>query len=524
MFSAKMLSQRLGKELLWSAIGFLIVIGIYFVLPESKDDFTEVYAFVLIPIAIIAHLFVSFAAFIKSGTEFEFWQYNKNLFINFILSLVFTGVLTLGVILALLAIQNLFNVDIRGEFYGETAVVFGIVGNTLIFSLFNENGLKYLESTSPYPIVLKFFTQFILIPLLLLYVIILYFYSAKIILIWELPQGWVSYLVLAYSMVGILALLLVHPLKNDTARSWVKIFSKAFYYSLIPLVILLFTAIFTRILEYGYTEPRYYVLLLAIWLLVIQLYFIFSKNATIKFIPMSLVAFGLFGLLFPYANSFAVAKRSQKNQLELLLAENQLLKDGKIQFDKKISSEVALSISDKVNFLSIRDESVYLSKFLSDNIAQKELTTKRVYLMSYFTNVEASPNSLEEALNLSNSEKIHKLDSYDYIVLESKLLNAPVNLGTDEIKLTKELYGEKPQYLLELKSGEKVDLMPKLKGIMDKHKNLKSYNVVDDLFIESDLGKYHIKIIFDEINNNPYDSFGSFYFDNAIYLIKSKNK
>jgi hypothetical protein len=165
--------------------------------------------------------------------------------------------------------------------------------------------------------------------------VILYFYSIKILINWELPRGWVSYLVLAYSVVGILALLLVYPLKEENAKSWVKIFSKAFYYTIIPLIILLFTAIFTRILEYGYTEPRYFVLLLALWLLSIVIYFIFNKKASIKFIPISLFLFGAFALIFPYLNAFSVAKRSQKNELVKLLNENKLLDNGKIDFKKK---------------------------------------------------------------------------------------------------------------------------------------------------------------------------------------------
>lgn len=175
-----------------------------------------------------------------------------------------------------------------------------IFGSTFIFLLFNAKGLSNLEKESQYPVILKFFTQFVLIPLLIIYLVILYFYSGKILLAWELPRGWVTYLVMAFSIVGILALLLVYPLKEIKAKSWVVIFSKVFYYSLLPLLILLFTAIFTRVLQYGFTEARYYVLVLAIWLATLTIYYIFYKKASIKFIPISLFCFGIFGLLFPF--------------------------------------------------------------------------------------------------------------------------------------------------------------------------------------------------------------------------------
>ena len=219
--------------------------------------------FLLIPTFILSHLLVSFIAFLGVKREMYFWQFNKNLFINIFLTAIFTGVLVGGVELAILAIDQLFDFNFDGEYYRKTFILLAIFGSCFIFLLFNEKGLQDLEKDGSYPLILKFFTQYILIPLLFIYVVILYFYGGKILINWELPRGWVSYLVLAYSVVGILGLLLVHPLKDASTKSWVHMFSKIFYYTLIPLIALLFTAIFTRILAYGYTEPRYFVLLLA---------------------------------------------------------------------------------------------------------------------------------------------------------------------------------------------------------------------------------------------------------------------
>lgn len=524
LFSVKMLSQRQKREFLWSALGILFLVGFYFILPTNKDDFDETFLYILIPTIVLAHLFVSFAAFIISNAESRFWQYNKNLFINFILSLIFTGVLTLGVVLALLAVQNLFNIKIDDQLYGETAIFLGIFGNTLIFLLFNGNGIQDLEQDKEYPDVLKFFTQFILIPLLLLYVVILYFYSAKILFSWELPQGWVSYLILAYALVGILALLLVHPLKNDSARSWVRIFSNAFYYSLIPLIVLLFTAIFTRILEYGFTEPRYYVLLLALWLLTVQNYFIFYKKASIKFIPMSLFAFGIFALIFPFLNSYSVAIRSQKNQLETLLESNDLLKDGVINFDNKISDADRRSISDKFEFLSLRAEQDYLNKFLPDSLVDKERSGKRIYISSHFTNVITIKNDENRFLNITNKTKFHNVAEYDFVVNEIQLHQQYLALGSDEFKITKNLYRNNDEYFISLKTGEKADLLPLINKLIKKYENNQGNITADNLSIQIVLGKYKIKIVFDQINRQSYQQEDSYYFENGLVMIKINSK
>lgn len=297
MFGIKMFSQRIGKSVLLHSVGILFLLGFYFIFPRREDDFTEVYGYIIVVTALLTHLLVSFGPFFGNTKELQFWQYNKNLFVNIVLTAIFTGVLTAGVELAILAVDKLFEFNFGDSLYTDTLYVLIIFGSCFVFLLFNEKGLDTLEKDGEYPVILKFFTQIILIPLLLIYVVILYFYSVKILINWELPRGWVSYLVLAYSIVGVLALLLVHPLKEDHTKSWVKIFSKAFYYTIIPLIILLFTAISTRILEYGYTEPRYFVLALALWILCLVIYFIINKKSTIKFIPVSLFAFGIFTLI-----------------------------------------------------------------------------------------------------------------------------------------------------------------------------------------------------------------------------------
>jgi hypothetical protein len=122
MFALKMLSQRIGKEILWHSLGFIFLIGFYFILPTKEKDFTAVYAFLLVPTYILCHLLVAFIAYIKKeNTENSFWQFNKNLFINFFLTVVFTGVLTAGIQIAIVAIENLFSFNFN-EIYAEIFV------------------------------------------------------------------------------------------------------------------------------------------------------------------------------------------------------------------------------------------------------------------------------------------------------------------------------------------------------------------------------------------------------------------
>lgn len=525
MFAVKMLSQRIGKEFLMQILAVGILAVFFYVLPNSQLDFTEAYAFVLIPSYILSHLLVSYISFFGEKRELNFWQYNKNLFINIFLTAVFTGVLVGGVMLAILAVDNLFDLNFNEDLYPKTFLFLAILGSCFIFLLFNDKGLSQLESDSSYPQILKFFTQFVLIPLLLIYVVILYFYFGKILIHWELPRGWVSYLILAYSVVGILALLLVHPLKEDSTKSWVKIFSKVFYYSLVPLLVMLFTAIFTRILEYGYTEARYYVLLLAVWLTAVVLYFIFVKKPTIKFVPVSLFAFGLFALIFPYFNAFSVAKRSQKNELEKVLVTNNLLANGKIDFNKKIKNTVADEVANKMDYLYKRFEEDYIYSLLgNEQVSRLKKTEKTGYryihysILGFFKYKTAQPSAVKH-VEIYTLNSLVKIDGYRYMARVQDYEQKGITIGRDKITVRNNLRNSKPQLLVKLNEDQYVDLLPFIQKKLSEYQSQIERILVDDISTEFTLGKYQVKILFGSLTKEKFKN-DQYFFSDAVLLIK----
>lgn len=536
MFGLKILSQRIGKQILLELGGILFLVGFYFLLPKLEKDFTEVYAFLIVPTFVLSHLFVSFAAFFRKKTEMDFWLYNKNLFINIFLTAIFTGVLTGGVELAIVAVDKLFDFNFNDKIYLRVFYLLAIFGSSFIFLLFNEKGLEYLEKEGNYPVVLKFFTQYILIPLLIIYVVILYFYSAKILINWELPRGWVSYLVLAYSIVGILAILLVHPLKENSAKSWVKMFSKIFYFTLIPLLILLFTAIFTRILEYGYTEPRYFVVLLSIWLVTVVFYFIINKNASIKFIPTSLFAFGLFALVFPFLNTFSVAKRSQENQLIKILTENKLLDNNqKIDFTRRVVDSTATEIANKFEFLGKRNEYESLLKLIDvkkqENLAWEITHSKNPYSLylnvkDQFSNIKKTDRSTSdyERLELISNQQIIDVGDYDYVFYFNRYNHSNKAIGNDTFEIFDRITDDEPQFKVILNSSEEADFSSLIKDLKTKYKGKTGKINVQEIAMEADLEKYHLKTTLGNlmIEKYKYNSSPTINFDNAYLLIKKK--
>tara|TARA_B100000809_G_scaffold35204_2_gene30975 strand:- start:13994 stop:15874 length:1881 start_codon:yes stop_codon:yes gene_type:complete len=320
--------NSIKKALIYSS-SFLLLIAIFLSLPNSEVTNNTSIPYIKYTIYnIIIHLLVSFIPYLKTKKRNGFWNYNKTLFIRVWTSILYSGVLYLGLIFALFAVDKLFNIDFHEELYFDIYIITAGLFNTWFFVAGIPEDLNNLENETNYPQGLKIFTQFVLLPLLILYLIILYAYILKIVIVWDWPKGIVAYLISGVSILGILAVLLIYPYSNSKENSWIKKFSRIYYFILFPLIIVLFLAIKMRIEDYGITINRYIIILLGIWLVLVSTYFsVGQKN--IKFIPqslaviMTLMSFGPWGM-------FSVSEKSQTNRLMHILEDSYILVDGKV--------------------------------------------------------------------------------------------------------------------------------------------------------------------------------------------------
>lgn len=303
-----------------------LLAGYFFTLPEKVGS-TPSIRFVLLITGM--HLLVSFSAFTAKGESNGFWQFNKALFLRILTALLFSGVLYLGLSLAILAVDKLFSVYIDGLVYARLWIVIAGIFNTWFFLAGVPDNLKNLENITEFPKGLKIFTQYVLFPLVFIYMLILYVYAFKIVFTWNFPDGWVSYLVLYFSTAGIFSLLLIHPVKNIEGNNRIRFAGKWFYIALVPMLVLLAIAIWKRTGQYGITENRYFIVVLNAWLAFISFYFIISKTKNIKIIPVSLCILAFITSFGPWS-AFSISKNSQFRQLEKTLGEAKMLVNGKI--------------------------------------------------------------------------------------------------------------------------------------------------------------------------------------------------
>lgn len=264
------------------------------------------------------HLVAAFAAFIGTQEENGFWQFNRSLFMRFWTATLFTGVLFAGLAVALVSIEALFNVDIDEENYARLFVFMALLVHPWMFLAGIPRDVDPLEQERSYPQALKVFAQFILVPLVTVYLAILTAYLVRVVMTQEWPSGWIGWLVSSVSVVGTLALLLVHPVREDEGNGWVRGYARWFWVALMPSIVMLFFAIGKRISQYGFTERRYFLLVLAIWIAVVAVWFAFTRSRRIRFIPVSLAVVALVGFVGPWG-AYSVSERSQVRRLTSVL-------------------------------------------------------------------------------------------------------------------------------------------------------------------------------------------------------------
>jgi len=500
------------KSYALQAAGGAVLAIYYFSLPENPESAGyHLQRFMLLIISF--HFLVAFIPFIGGNQINGFWQYNKSLFLRFLTAALYSAVLYIGLTIALAALNYLFGVDITWKSYLKLWVVIASIFQTWVFLAGVPVNLNALNESQEYPKGLKVFAQYILLPLVALYFVILITYEFKIIFEWNLPKGWVSQMVLWFSVVGILSLLLLHPLRERTESKWIKVFSKWFFRMLLPLLGMLFFAIWVRIADYGITENRYYVLAMAIGLSFVVLYFIFSKAKDIRIIPIVVFAIAILSAFGPWG-AFAVSKASQLNRMDAILVKNEMLIDGKFApVEDELAFETRKELSNIIRYLiELHGFKVFSGKIpdsleeffdrpASSALAGEVTKVLGFELISKYTTAEM------RKYNRFRSDGMIGLglDDFDYVLRLDLMLDPPGPFKLDNDELYINLSSNNSELVFKLVSDARniedsisVDLTEPLLKLISEGKigQVHSRDITFEHFGDS----FDLKLVFESIN------------------------
>jgi len=319
----------------------------YYYLEYIEVDFSDITLGRWLLLLLAGHVFVLFSPFISFSNPFKFWNYLKAIVFALLKSLIYSLVLFLGLSLAIVALEFLFDVDFNSYIYLQNFIFcLGIV-NTFIY-LSNFPKVEELKATVDFHKAIEVLILYILIPLSLLYVVIVYAYAFKILLEWELPKGWVTYLISALSLLAFVIHIAIEPIRKQHSAKLISTFFPYYFYAIIPLLPLLFIALWRRISDYNFTELRYLGLLLALWISIMLIYMAVSKTKNLSYYPklfFVFIAISTFGPL----SAFKISVNAQLSELkELMLVLNE--KDK-----KEFSADQYQRFSSIVKYLDYRD-------------------------------------------------------------------------------------------------------------------------------------------------------------------------
>ena len=226
------------------------------------------------------------ACFYHKDDDVAFWNFSQRTLVALVAGIVVGGVLTLGIILFVQSLDWLFGMTVKDSVFADVpSVCLVLVAPLLTMSQIPQGDDKWDRAVVDYSGFIKGVAQYLFIPLLLLYLVTLYVYAAKILFSWQLPVGWVSYLVSA-SMLGMVLLLFVtFPVQHEQGASVFKTMMRWLPLVMLPLLALMSVAIGRRLSDYGITVSRLYVLVFNIWCYVVCLGLLLCRNRRIWWVP-----------------------------------------------------------------------------------------------------------------------------------------------------------------------------------------------------------------------------------------------
>lgn len=512
-------SLRTGPLIIW-VLRVLVVAataGFYVTLSEQLRN-EDVFRFFLLTAA--GHLLVSVAPFWERGNISSFWYYNKSLFLRFLTAVLYSGVLFAGLAIALLAMDELFDLNIPGERYFQLWILIAAMVNTAIFL----SGIpeRPLQTEARYPQSLKVFTQYILIPLVSVYVLILLAYELKIVVQWDLPRGWVSNLIIGFAIAGILSLLLVYPVRNTSENKWIVWYARIFHWLLLPLLVLLFIAIGTRLADYGFTESRFIVLATGIWLLFTTAYFLLGRRENIKMIPASLILF----TLLTFALASPVSLSSQQKRMLAIFDRNQLLESTRTGTVQVRTANQELPRDDRAELTSIvshlyetygpeafqdyferlpqpqDDQKMYAWEFTDSLLAS---VGTRAAFTRFRTEAERGPERINIVVSPSYALPT---SGFDYLVSFQDFTKTEAG-GKRRQEAGKHLiqeYFNAGELRINLSIDDhdslQFNLRPLLSGLAKRHIDRGDYNLIlepEEVSLESETDQYRVRLFLTEI-------------------------
>ena len=308
------------------------------------------------------------------NTEIDYADYAVKIILAIIESLIYCVTIFVGIVAILYTSKELFklNFNLSNLIVTCAVVIFLLLNVTIILSKFP---LKYCEEN----LKIKWLTPFkflftrIIAPLFLIYGSILLLYIIKVVVLKTIPNNIITNLILWYGLLSVVVLFVSKTVEDK----FIKIYDKVQPIILLILSGMMFYSIGIRISYYGITEGRYMVVMGGVFIVISMIYYLFFNKKTYITIPTTLLILTLISSVGP-VSAYNISKIDQKNRLEKMLIEENLLVNGEIKPQKNINPAKIKEIKDKLDYFTRKHSAKELA-FLDEKFTTSEINMKRVF-------------------------------------------------------------------------------------------------------------------------------------------------
>ena len=301
----------------------------------------------------------------RHSSDIPFWNFTTRTVGAVATSYVISLLLMLGIFLLLASFTFLFGVDVSDKAYFTTAAVCHLfLAPLLTMQLVPSASAKHDPSAPVFTSFGKSAVHYLFMPLVAAYLVTLYAYSAKILFSWQLPCGWVSWLVTGVMASAIMLASVSYPLFFNGQHKRIDSLSARFLPLLIlPLLVLMSVAIGRRIADYGITTARVYVVIFNVWCYAVCIFMFCTRSRRIMPIFSSFALIALLTSLSPFSvNDFvcrhiaAQLKQSMfANGVTKLPVNNQQYSD----YLNRLPQDARLSADSQMEYLQFHHRAYY---------------------------------------------------------------------------------------------------------------------------------------------------------------------
>lgn len=362
--------SNIAKIAYWASGLLLLLPGFIFQNYEMSEEI------------ILGTYLLAFGLLISFGFYWDNRKYAYNgsqIFHQLCSSIIISGILELAYYAVAGTITYLFisSISFETDFIVRCLLVYGGLFIAIVFfPLLLTHKLSAIRELEKETIskVLDFCANYILIPFLIIYTVILYAYACEILILWNLPKGMVGWMVMGYIFLAFIG----HALQRIISNKWFEPFFRYLtYISIVPLA-LFWVGLSRRLSDYGLTESRIYILVFGILATLFMIFLLFKKTNHYLLMAGIVGVVIVFLAYIPWTNATRLAAFSQLSTVNKYVKKYDLLKDGQRHFKdfSDWSAEATADSSEVLHFISAYE---YLGKYQVKKKVKDDIQYDSIY-------------------------------------------------------------------------------------------------------------------------------------------------